>query len=236
MRYKAFNPLADCLPNLGSTMQALIFATGPDRGRDNQPGGPLDSANKPEGAGGSLRRWASWQKAEELQLADKRGNSTVVVSNGNGDEPPASQDRQHRLCEALRLAYAGASPHDRRVLQRHFAQRFLGSRPIELQRLGDHDVAKMLVRFDTLSYLVRDIVGPGNEDQAVTAAEQALTTWKGWHTPTPEVASIRELEGELFHRLSSVTIRPVSPEFVAAVVVAAYDAAWRQYVRRGESS
>ncbi len=224
LRYKAFNPLIDSLPDLGSTMRAVIFAEGPDRGRADQPGG----------ADGSLRRRDAWEHADEMQLP-----SQTPSPPASGEQRRATDRDGQRLSEALRLEYAGASPETRRVLQRRFAEKYLGSRPIEMRRPDDRDVARMVVTFDTLSYLVRDLVGAGNEAAVVAAVELALTTWRNRRMKTHEVAPLRSLKGELFRRLSSLDLdqhemKQVSPQFVAAVVLAAYDAAALQYAKRGD--
>ncbi len=230
IRYKAFNPLIDSLQDLGSTMLGLIFAAGPDRGGSGRPGGPLSKSDRD-----SIRSWEPWKHADEAQLPN---HAVAVLVNGRDEQPKATDQDGQRLSEAVRICYASASPHDRRVLQRRFAQRYLGTRPIELQRPGDHDVAEMVVKFETLSYLARDLVGEGNEAAVVGAVELALADWKSRQTQAPEAASLRALEGELFRRLSNVNlaqhgIKQVSVQFLAAVVVAAYDAAWRQYAREG---
>ncbi|MGH3926826.1 MAG: P-loop NTPase fold protein, partial [Pseudonocardiaceae bacterium] len=184
IRYKAFNPLIDTLQDLGSTMRAVLFDEGPDSGGPDRPGGDLSESEL-----GSLREWEAWQHAEELQLAS--GGSDTSVSqpqSASASQSERAQGRDHphyhdnqRLSEAVRLSYANASPARRRHLQRRFAERYLASNPIRLQRPADDDVAEMVVKFDTLSYLVAGLMGedsllPKTREAVKDTIKQALAT------------------------------------------------------------
>jgi KAP family P-loop domain len=235
IRYKAFNPLLDSLQDLGSTMRAVIFAEGPEQGNLDRPGGRLNTADP-----GALVAWEAWKQAGANRVPAQSSADTAAPPDDR--KPPTLEQDDKQLSEAVRLAYAGVGPSHRRVLQQRFAERYLGTRPIELHRPDDHDVAKMVTSFDTLSYLVEDLVGTKLDDQRASrvtgAIELALTTWKSTSLGADQVAPpIRALEGELFRRLSSVRperggLAKVSLEFVAAVVLAAYDAAGLQFATR----
>lgn len=100
IRYKAFNPLVDCLPDLGSTMRAVIFASGPDQGGPGTPGGVLSTAGD-----GSLAKWAAWVDADKIALPGGGSGTAAAASDGQR----ANGRRQTRTADGCRMPSASAS-------------------------------------------------------------------------------------------------------------------------------
>lgn len=239
IRYKAFNPLVDCLPDLGSTMRAVIFASGPDQGGPGTPGGVLSTVGD-----GSLANWQAWVDADKIALPS--GGSGTAAAVGDGQWSPTDQDSR-RLSDAVRLGFAYADRHRRQRLQARSSEKYLGSRPIHIQHLKVRDVPSMVVDFDTLAYLVTALVGddvrqfaPQSDrltssdaamrDRVIKAIEDAFRFYQEDGANVSSPPPLRMLEGELFSRLSGVQLKDspltrVSPQFVAAVALAAFDAA-----------
>lgn len=223
IRYKAFNPLITTLPDLASTMSAVIFAAGPER--------DMLTAATP----GSLARWDAWRAA---------GNEFDDGTPGNGRVPGSAKPDESRLDDALRLAYAYSDVNGRKELQRQASEKYLGTRPIRVRPFGTADVARMVVDFDGLAQPVGELVGarvgPGEGNaapapdggqsmrtQLMSAIADALTNYNDTVNVMPPV---RALEGELYRRFTDIGLdrweaATVSPQFIAAVVLAArYDA------------
>lgn len=239
LRYKAFNPLVDCLPDLGSTMRAVVFASGPDQGDSGTPGGGIDTAGP-----SSLARWKAWLDAANVSLPN--GDSGLAVVGDAGQRQTADQDSR-RLSDAVRLGFAYADRNQRQRLQSRFAEKYLGSHPIQLQHLKVGDVAHMVVKFDRLAHWVSELVGddeglPGDPANPSGSAggkmqdrvDKAIQDAFSYYQPNVStIPPIRSLEGELFRRLSGIHLEEagltrISPQFVAAVTLAAFDAATLQ--------
>lgn len=231
IRHKAFNPLVRSLPDLDSTMHAVIFDQGPENaigGVNAAPGGPLTAMDS-----ASLRKWKAWEDAAEMRLLSSAGSS---ADDGEG-KPDVKDSDDSRLTEALRLAYANAGVRQRRYLQELFSEKYLGTHPIQLRRLGRDDVASVVVHFDSLRNLVFELIGCAEPDKdterdLVQTISSALETFESANPARREPPTLRKLEGELFLRLSSIDSRDrqdgsFSYQFIAAVVLVAYDVAAR---------
>lgn len=234
IRYKAFNPLLKTLPDLASTMQAVIFDRGPDKGVDNpvpMPGGPLTAPSS-----ASLREWEAWQKAEEALLSTSTASSPgAAPSLGGGVNSDPQEGDDCRLAQTLHLAFANASVGERRRLQGKFSERYLGTDPIQMRPLQIGDVAEVVLCFDTIKKRVLELLGCADgrlADGARNDLVSKITSALGFVFPAhDEPPTLRTLEGELLRRFTGINPKEIpahfSNEFIAAVVVTAYDAAAR---------
>lgn len=204
IRYKVFNPLLDrVLPDLGSTMEAVIFEEAFERGGSER----RDDTTLGSVKGDSVEQWWAWQRRDGADA----GTSGLDLSS------------------ALRRGYAGASHGTRRRLQQRFAERYLGTRLVRVGVLGPDDLADMLGKFDELKPVVKRLAGDADVGPAV---KEALTGWSGRRgAESYEPPPIRPLAGRLFEiltelkaELSLTSLGTAPPELVAAAVTAAYDA------------
>ncbi len=234
MRYKVFNPLIPTIPDIASTMQALIFSDGPDQATKENRGGRLH----PE-SGASEDSLARWPVFGTLTKA-KNNHEAGMYRFALNQEPLKLEAVP--LDDLLKLGWAWASPGDRLRLQNRMAERYLATHPIRIPKPGNNDLAAMLLRFETISALVAHLLGrsleelkqPTVRDALTTAVTKALENWQDRMKPNLDMAPIRRLEGEVFRRLSA--LRRQSPParsvaFIAAVVVVAYQAAYEDYWR-----
>lgn len=232
IRYKAFNPLIKTLPDLATTMQAVIFDRGPDRAKGGlgaTPGGPLAV---PDPA--SLREWGAWQEAAEVLLGGPGGTTGTGTSAGT---PDSLESEDSRLAAALQLAFANADVADRRRLQKKFSERYIGTDRIRMRPLRLDDVAEMVLGFDTVRERVLKMLGYSSgttlsklaRHNLVSAINTALEkSFSGPHEPP----TLRLLEGALLACFSAARELPgtagsCSPNDIAAVVLAAYYEAHR---------
>ena len=229
LKFKVFNPLVETLPDIGSTMRAVMWADGPARGDPRSPGGLV---NGPTGS--SLADWEAWREVSAARAARK----DEARPASDADEGPPDHDGR-QLADTLRLGFAYASPVERHRLQSLFASKYLNTRPVVVPRLNDDEVGEILVRFATLRGLVSRLVGGDVTSEPLrtavpSAVKMAIDRWKAQGRKTYDTPPVRALEGELYRRLAFVTrsgesSEKVSPSFVAAVALAAYDAAGALY-------
>lgn len=232
IRYKAFNPLVKSLPDLASTMHAVVFDQGPESAIDDKPGGPLTESNP-----ASLRKWEAWQSAAEPRLPRTVADDTKPSEGRSGEvRQDATCSDDDGLAETLRLAFANAGVAQRRQLQDLFSERYLGTDPIQMRRLELQDVASVVVGFDTVKDRVLALLGSseldeGTERNLVQVITSALRTLEYAGSAPHEPPTLRRLEGALLRRFSGIDVKDLhvrfSHEFIAAVVLTAYDAAAR---------
>lgn len=244
IRYKVFNPLVKSLPDLSSTMHAIIFDRGPEntindpdlsRGSDTMPGGPYTEKHP-----ASLRGWEAWQSAVEARMSGATDNTaTGDRAQNSGDVKLDAKDSDDcRLSATLQLAFANAQGSERRRLQKKFSEKYIGTNRVQIWPLGLEDVALVAVRLDTVRNRVLALLGAVDSADFGKDAEQRLVLTitsaleranHGPHRPP----TLRVLEGALLLYLSSVEaeIEPTgarvrfSGDFIAAIVVTAYHAA-----------
>ena len=229
IRYKAFNPLVKALPDLATTMQAVIFDRGPDKAKGGSgptPGGPFTASDS-----ASLREWEAWKEAAEAMLGGPGATTGTATSTGL---PEAPESEDSRLVAALQLAFANASVADRRRLQKKFSERYIGTDRIRIGELHLNDVAEVVLGFDTVRKRVLELLGYSGDAQLsdhvrenlVSVINRALARrFSDPHEPP----TLRILEGALLASFSAAgALRgPCSPEDIAAVVLAAYYQAHR---------
>lgn len=203
MRYKVFNPLCvDVLPDLASTMEAVIYAEGIDR----------DPSRIPSPAPGSIYDW--WTNWGDLKLSEvaqhvsgstasssghaPAGSEKAMASETHGPEPGRhrSSNGAETLSVRVRRAYEGAAVPTRIALQNQFAERYLQTPGhIAVTRLSFADIADMVVQFDSLRELSRSA---GDPDPAVNrqAIEQGLARWARVNgLSANDSAPVRQIEG-----------------------------------------
>src|SRR5262245_3629165 len=174
IRYKAFNPMCATLPDLGSTMEAILY--------------------------------------------DEYERSTGGKALSELSDPPNSIGRTF-------LAY---DQWTRRKVQDRFAEKYIGTRIVDMGVPRAEDVAS-LTSLDTLVPYSKRILGrlPDARDDAAVAA--GLENWHDHTEPSGvnplEVPPIRVLESGMREtlRLLPVPVTPVTPQHWAAIVIAGYD-------------
>src|SRR5262249_8304939 len=244
IRYKAFNPLIRSLPDLASTMQAVIFSGGPEKAvrgpvplpnGQSAPGGPFTHSDP-----ASLREWEAWKNAVEAGLPGMAANGSKGPGNqGKEFATDTLDDDDNRLSETLRLAFANAGVSERRQLQEKFSERYLGTDRIQMRPLRLEDVANVVMRFPTVRNRLLPLLGmpsgreldKGVERTLVETITEALETLRSSSPELQDPPTLRKLEGALLRCLSGIDPKDgsdrFSDEFIAAVVLAAYDAAAR---------
>ena len=218
IRYKAFNPLQPVLPDLSSSMDAILyeerFAVQSSRALGGDPTDPI---------------LKTWEDLRDRPIAREAG----FLSDTSAGEP---------LTLALRLGvFANAQGPLRERLQERFEEKYLGAAALELHPLKPKDLAAMVAHFNSLRRKVDQLVSPqpNGWDTAVRhAIEEGLKNWQKGH---PELIGppLRVLEGALYRILQEAAFaargRQLVPEDVAALAVAAYDAAGLVHGSTGRS-
>ncbi len=191
MRYKVFNPLVrPVLPDLGSTMEAVIY----ERAFDHQ--GALDppplgmQADDPSG----VSRW--WPAGPEVDVSGIPPAATHLHY-----EAPPGRPSEVQLSPWLQRGFAGASEPLRRQLQARMAEKFLGSSPVQVTELEANDIVDMIERFDTLRDLAVKVGGGAYDSDKRDAILSTLRQNSGAGV---RVAPVRALEGELVKILLSI--------------------------------
>jgi hypothetical protein len=218
IRYKAFNPLLPVLPDLGSSMDAILyeerFAV---RSSSALGGDPTDAI------------LTTWEDLGGRPVAHEAGFPPKTLT---GDQ----------LTQALRLGvFATAAGPLRERLQERFEEKYLGAAALQLHPPRPEDLTAMLACFPSIKRKIAQFAlsQPNGWDKAMSQAVQdGLENWQLHH---PELVGppLRVLEGALYRILQEADItargRRLSPEDVATLVVAAYDAAGLVHGSTGRS-
>jgi hypothetical protein len=181
IQFKAFNPLVPALPDIESTMQAVLYA----------------------------------------QLCISKPGPIV---DWDGTYEDSS------LATTLRTAFATSDADLRGELVERFSEKYLGTSQVRLSKLSHEDVTVILM-LPVLSTAVERLRGipPARDHELRTALTTALTRWKEWGYQAAEAPTVRVLLGELFRHFDTIPNRSegggYTAEFVAKVVLAAFDAA-----------
>ncbi|MFC6082559.1 P-loop NTPase fold protein [Sphaerisporangium aureirubrum] len=214
IRYKAFNPLLPTLPDLASSMQAVLYEEA------MAPGGLAAAGHGPDGDGSILdmikRSNSGWRAA----VKDMPGEQMRLEPTGAGEVLPW----------LLAATFASAGPERRQMLQARFEEKYLGPAGLRIAPPGADDLAAML----GILVRVRDIVehkllhekplSARTHEELGTAIRQGL---ERWHSRLATVPPLRILEGrlhEVFYA-AGTPARPCDPRVVATLALAAYDVA-----------
>ena len=230
IRFKAFNPLQQVLPDLGSSMDAILyeeyFGTQSNTGQDG---------DRPD----TILRF--WEVLRDGKFWKLQPGEPADSGNGQGaptaQRPPASDET---LAMALRYGvFADARPLVRDRLQARFEEKYLSAAGLSLHPPEPEDVVAMVTgHFPTLVRKVRDLLplspaAQGAQPDFDQLEDAVLRGLRNWLESQPQLIGppIRALEGVLhesmeqavFIRRSKGTV--LSPREVATLVVAAYDTA-----------
>jgi hypothetical protein len=211
IRYKAFNPLQPTLPDLSSSMDAILYEERFAARSINPLGGdPMDPI---------LKTWDDLPN----RAAGQPGQET---------DAPAAMSAAERLTQSLRLGvFANAQGLFRERLQERFEEKYLGAAALQLHPPKPQDLAAMVANFGSLSRQVRALAcaeSNGWEKNFTSAVENGLKKWQEDHR---EVIGppLRVLEGALYRILQQAVFLAngvqLAPEDIATLAVAAYDAA-----------
>jgi KAP family P-loop domain len=216
IRYKAFNPLQPTLPDLSSSMDAILYEERFAARSANALGGdPMDPIRK--------------------ALDDLRSQTTDQA----GDTAPTAPGDQ--LTQSLRLGvFANAEGLFRERLQERFEEKYLGAAALQLHPPDARDMADMVVNFGGLRRQVDALLSPqadGWEESFRGAVQGGLSTWQDSHGELVG-PPLRVLEGALYRILQQAVFmargRQLAPEDIATLAVAAYDAAGLVHGSTGE--
>jgi KAP-like P-loop domain-containing protein len=208
IRYKVFNPLQPVLPDLGSSMDAILYEERFSVGSSRALGGdPTDTILK------------TWEDLRER-----------TITRETGLPPEISGSEQ--LTQALRLGvFANAEGRLRERLQERFEEKYLGAAALVLHAPKPEDLAAMVVRFSSLRRRLECVI-PRELDKRDEVLEQAVEEGlRSWLKSQPQLVGppLRVLEGALYRIFQEAAIiadgRQLSPQDVATLAVAAYDAA-----------
>lgn len=216
IRYKAFNPLQPTLPDLGSSMDAILYEERfAARSANSLGGDPMDPIRK------------TW---DELQ------HQNAQAADAAAPAPPGDQ-----LTQSLRLGvFANAKGLFRERLQERFEEKYLGAAALQLHPPDAQDMADMVVKFGGLTRQVKALLpaqADGWEEGFRDAVRDGLSTWQDNHR---EVVGppLRVLEGALYRILQQAVFmargRQLAPEDIATLAIAAYDAAGLVHGSTGE--
>ncbi|HVM14253.1 MAG TPA: P-loop NTPase fold protein [Egibacteraceae bacterium] len=214
LRYKAFNPsVQPSLPDLGSTMEALLFVAQFDRAR---PALERDHESR------SLEAW--WP-------------SPLMTDSQSEKRPPYPAPVEVRL----RRGFEGTSTDARLRLQLHFDERFLGRSGIKLRPLTIKDAAALPFVFESLRELACLVAGvqyPGfkqsrtqaeqNVIKVVEVALEALLQREPFLVDSPPVRAFESVLMSILAQTRSLLEADElrgEPVLLAAVVEAAFGAA-----------
>jgi hypothetical protein len=208
IRYKAFNPLQPTLPDLSSSMDAILYEERfAARSVSALGGDPMDPI---------LKSWDDLRK---------------TVPDQNGD-PSAATPPGEQLTQSLRLGvFANAEGLFRERLQERFEEKYLGATALQLHPPQAWDLAEVVVGFRSLQRQVRELVAAqsdGWETSFRSAVQDGLGRWQADHRELIG-PPLRVLEGALYRILQQAVVtaggRKLAPEDIATLAVAAYDAA-----------
>jgi hypothetical protein len=250
IRYKAFNPLQPALPDLQSSMDAILyeerFSSRSGNDQYNSPDTILDFWE-------SLRR-KFWENQEEILAAvdvNSQNQSTVLddardrsTDNAGRRDLSAARmagflgrppDGEQALAMALRFGvFADVSAPARERLQGRFEEKYLSAEGLTLRSPDPRDVAAMVTtHFHTLVRKVGQLL-PQPSTSIGPAVQRGLENWLN-RNPKLTGPPIRALAGainrNLEEALSMARNRGVllSPQDIATLIVAAYDAAGLVY-------
>ncbi len=265
VRYKVFNPMQTVLPDLASSMDAVLY----DDRFGRQVAGDVDTGS----AETVLEFWddlrskfsverrnlssSSSDDSGEHQLAAPEGaqkSAANVFSRRNREDqplahldgflgkPPVGADA---LAMALRFGVFAAAPWPRRErLQRLFEEKYLSPAGIIVRPPGPKDLAAMVTtHFPSLARLACALLSPApatdqpaqaNLSTVGDAVQQGLGNWLTMKDKLVR-PPIRALLGILHENLSMANSLAeerhvsLSPQQVATIVLAAYDAASLAY-------
>lgn len=243
VRYKAFNPLLPSLPDLGSTMEAVLYE---------------HHLRLPSAKTGDGQILSSWQELYKVPAARAAG---FLADPGTSPDDPAEAraGRDSTLQSWLRLGvYAQADPVLREQLQTRFEEKYLGAPAITMRGATPDDVAHMVTEFDSTRRLVEQLcagriaaapvpdpprqqanpeVSQEHPDLGAQLREAVIHGIDRWRHVISQgrrgMASppVRVLEGYLHRALeNAVELKgsngpPLAPEDVATLVVGVYDMA-----------
>jgi hypothetical protein len=230
IRYKVFNPLQTVLPDLESSMDAVLYDDRFGRRQDDDPDSTRpdtilafwDDLRRKFWMDQQGRDWsASAENAEDQPTAressqERRANSpsrdrqdpSVVLTAGFLGKPPAGDNA---LAMALRFGvFADAQEPHRERLQRLFEEKYLSAAGITVRPPGPRDLAAMVTtHFPALARMVCKLLSrswsrakpkPQALDAVAPAVQRGLENWLE-SKPTLVRPPIRALLGVLHDNL-----------------------------------
>jgi hypothetical protein len=248
IRYKVFNPLQTVLPDLESSMDAVLYDDCFGRSPDDDPDGTYPAT--------ILQFWDDLRA--KFQMSQPDGAQPVgkdrPTARGFLGKPPSGD---HALAMVLRFGIFGnASRQGRERLQRLFEEKYLSPAGITVRPPGPKDLAVMVTtHFPALVRMVSRLLPPplpGQQPEPSDMRNAVQSGLENWLKKKPKLIKppIRALLGVLHDNVTrAVSLaedkgvslaedkdRALSPQDVATLIVAAYDAAALVYGTGGGSS
>jgi hypothetical protein len=227
IRYKAFNPLQPVLPDLGSSMDAILYEERFGLQSTGALGNPADAI------------LASWKQLKAEAVAHEAG---FLQSQHSGNDQTRQPLPDEPLTTALRLGvFASAQGPFRERIQERFEEKYLGAATLHLHPPSPADLAAMIIIFKNLSRKVTELLADPCEPDAVSKAVE--TGLKTWHDRNPYLIGppLRVLEGTLYRMLQEAEVAAAGRASltiaeIATLAVFAYDAAGLIHATPGSSS
>ena len=218
MAFKAFNPLNQTLPDLGSTMLAVLD----------------DYLRK---GGRALLEPEALRARQEAAKVEEKGGPVEKKSEELTAIRPSEEDYlRRRLAED----FDQIDDVNRMRLFHAFAEKFLGTTPIRMARADAEDIARIPIEFSGLTPIVARLRGMDvdqflkDEEQLFVSKLTADIQFQKSDRDLRDLPSVRSVEGELFRLLSAVELERAGratvfelSEVVAVCVLAVWLAATR---------
>lgn len=245
VRFKVFNPLVPSLPDLASTMDAVLYGDG------------MRMPDGAEPAVASIGAWGPWTIAGHGEPKYGRaprggpagGSASARSIEDVGESPAAPVDESaaglsERFRAALHLSFVHAGPIRRQRLQEIFAAKYIDS-PVTLGPPMNSEMWQILFRFSNVRPLALRVLG--YQERVGRPSAQLLSElepefgervaavigrWRDLQPELPPPPPVRSLSKELARRLDEVCRTlgedTVTPTFLIAVFLASYEAACLQ--------
>jgi hypothetical protein len=212
MRYKAFNPLLPTLPDLASSMEAVLYEDALGR-----PAGAADTADP--AARGSIH---DWLKSVPPALAGAAAGAGAPAK----DAAPRGE-----ISDLLMRSYMSVPREHREMLVTKFEEKYLGPASLRLHQPNYDDVAAMLFTFSDLREIVQRLLREQspNGDTAKRVEDYVKNGYEAWDSAVG-IPPLRALHSALYSIFSaadevaksSVTYSDVD---IATLAVVALDSA-----------
>lgn len=211
--FKVFTPLTACLPDLRSTMDAVLYAElAPERRAELHA--ELHAALPSDGRA-SAQRAALWGAANAGVLQATTQPASAAEASGPGAARPSSSEAGTASCAraldaALLRQYLRLGDLERRRLAFMFAEKFFASTPVYIPPLTADDVRGVLERFHGVR---QALAGYGlTADEHTHLGEWAASEWlDGLAHVNDTFGSLRQLQGALAANLNDFAQRLRTP-------------------------